>query len=143
MKPYQCAACGVTDVKMWRGHGPSYELKCCACAHNEQRKDRAEFDLDECDQIGQMVPAIRDHDGTWWGYGAIPQYRYDEWKALPFEPSQAPPELVDELLAWAENNGVGLAEIGGPAVEARARRELTALFERLANEIGLAITTED
>ncbi len=86
---YSCTVCGATGVKLWRRYqtlAAVTPLLCVVCAHKDQNKNLAEFNVDECDSIGWTVPAVPDGEGSFWGYTSVPQDRVDWWAALPFDP---------------------------------------------------------
>ncbi len=87
---YRCSTCGKHGVKQWRQYNTLacvVELMCKRCAEADQGKHPV--NLEHCDQIGWMVPAVPTEDGeTFWGYSAVPDPGVQWWKRLPIEVSE-------------------------------------------------------
>lgn len=114
-RKYNCDACGVEGVKLWRGvHGckdsEGRELKCARCLTDEPVDDAGVwFDGDlgmrHC-QVGGWLPACPTGD-TYWGYTSIPDTDVAWWRALP---TYAPkPDPRDARIAELEAALAGLA----------------------------------
>lgn len=92
---YACSSCAVKGLKMWRRIHSSNELFCMSCgkkdqAHNDRKTNLfgsiAEFDWRKSDQLGSLLPAVPDYDGTYWGYASVPELGCEWWRALPDVP---------------------------------------------------------
>lgn len=95
---YQCGACGVTGVKLWR---KSYEdgqwLLCAHCACSDQGEDVTTLsqagrvfrvmDGAATDQIGTYVPAVPlpefENIEGFWAYTSVPLVGVLWWSRLP------------------------------------------------------------
>jgi hypothetical protein len=98
---YRCARCDAHGVKLWRQYSAfadNIRLRCvrCACADQgpDARLSPEDFDAAgkhesrdlpgmRTDQIGWLVPAVPDSEGSFWGYTSVPQDRIAWWRALP------------------------------------------------------------
>ena len=79
-----CTVCGASGVRIWRpAQSWPDRLLCFTCACADQHKDIVEMAAEKSDQIGWLVPAVPDGEGSWWGYTSVPQAGVDAWHALP------------------------------------------------------------
>lgn len=98
---YQCSACGVVGLKLWRQYNTvasELDLLCGPCALKDQKHDGPIGEDGRCptwiaphddkpimtDQIGGLVPAIPTEDNsTFWGYTSVPASGVRWWRGLP------------------------------------------------------------
>lgn len=90
---YQCAACGVSGVKLWRYHVlQQSEMLCAVCASADQQVSIDDIDgngkhtppLSRIDQIGYYVPAVPDgRNGRYFAYTDTPEVAARWWRLLP------------------------------------------------------------
>jgi hypothetical protein len=99
---YICKKCGAKDCKLWRQYSTflsHIELLCADCAVKDQKIPKEFSVLDArghrpsdisgtTDQIGWLVPAVPDGEGSFWGYSSVPQDRVDWWRKLPTYPEK-------------------------------------------------------
>lgn len=99
---YECETCGGDRRKLWRVAASSHiRLWCAACICEQTGVPPSEVHADgtwpctmmpgrRTDQVyvpasgvPNLVPAIPDLDGEWWGYTSVPPEWVAWWKALP------------------------------------------------------------
>jgi hypothetical protein len=92
---YACHHCKRRNAKLWREYNTfadQTKLLCKKCAHEDQAKSIEESrkvwaklggERPESDQIGGMVPAVPDFNGSYWGYTSVPSDGVHWWKTLP------------------------------------------------------------
>lgn len=75
---YECSACGVSGVRLWRTTYSSHIRLLC---RHDAEVDQHTSLLEGIDHIGDMVPAVP-IDDTFWGYTSVPQEGVDWWYGL-------------------------------------------------------------
>ena len=92
--PYKCATCAAENCKLWRQYQTfvcNLHLLCGPCALSNQKKSGsidADGCINDCDQIGWLVPAVPTPDGeTFWGYSSVPPEGVAWWRNLPSYPN--------------------------------------------------------
>jgi len=88
---YKCFGCGIAGVKLWRLYmSSSVILRCavCACENQGVANDigddgRREDVCGQTDKIGNLIPAVPDNDGEYWGYFEVPYMWAQWWRSLP------------------------------------------------------------
>lgn len=85
-KGYRCADCAVEGVRLWRPSCDTGPLRCEDCGtKSEIAKGRSERSIRERsgDQLGYLLPAVPDEDGSTWGYSSVPEPYCIWWYRLP------------------------------------------------------------
>ena len=77
----KCSVCGATGVKLWREYN-TFEPK-LFCVRHAQGKEDTLLRLDRSTMIGNLVPAVSDGHGDYWGFDAIPDTEMRMWRMLP------------------------------------------------------------